>query len=129
LCKDCHHQFLAESNYSQEGRKSETLKKVTRALVRGTGIRDIRAIFLVSFAVIYKILNGLKYSYVPKKKYYHILEIDEFWTYVAKKTNKIWLIYAYDRETGEIVAHVWGEKGSQDGEKAAKKDSKARHQL
>jgi IS1 family transposase len=32
------------------------------------------------------------------------LEIDEFWTYVGKKANKLWLIYAYHRDTGEIVA-------------------------
>jgi IS1 family transposase len=25
-----------------------------------------------------------------------------------KKKNKVWLSYAYHRESGEIVAYVWG---------------------
>ena len=40
------------------------------------------------------------------------MEVDEFWTYVGKKKNKIWLIYAYHRETGEIVGYVWGKRNS-----------------
>ncbi|MDR2150511.1 MAG: hypothetical protein LBO67_06800 [Spirochaetaceae bacterium] len=39
-----------------------------------------------------------------------ILRKTEFWTYVGNKKNKIWLIYAYHRENGEIVAFV-GENG------------------
>ncbi len=26
---------------------------------------------------------------------------------VGKKSNKQWLIYAYHRQTGEIIAYVW----------------------
>jgi IS1 family transposase len=46
----------------------------------------------------------------PKQTHYDSLEIDEFWTYVWKKKNKIWLIYAYHRESGEILAFVWGKR-------------------
>jgi hypothetical protein len=46
------------------------------------------------------------------ENHYDCLEIDEFWTYVGKKKNQVWLIYAYHRESGEIVAFVWvGEEG------------------
>jgi IS1 family transposase len=38
------------------------------------------------------------------------LEVDEFWTYVGKKSNKVWLVYAYQRETGDIGAFVWGKR-------------------
>jgi hypothetical protein len=47
----------------------------------------------------------------PKKTRYDCLETDEFWTYVGKKKNKVWLIYACHREIGEIIAYVW-EKGA-----------------
>ena len=30
--------------------------------------------------------------------------------YVGSKKNKIWLIYAYDRSSGEIVVFVWGKR-------------------
>ncbi|MDR2086630.1 MAG: IS1 family transposase, partial [Dysgonamonadaceae bacterium] len=36
--------------------------------------------------------------------------MDEFWTYVGEKKNKVCLIYAYDRECGEIVSFVWGKR-------------------
>ncbi|WP_299065728.1 IS1 family transposase [uncultured Psychrobacter sp.] len=42
-----------------------------------------------------------------KKSYYERLEVDEFWTYVYQKKYKVWLIYAYDRATNEIIAYVW----------------------
>jgi IS1 family transposase len=38
------------------------------------------------------------------------MEVDEFWTYVGSKSTKVWLIYAYDRESGEIVSFVWGNR-------------------
>jgi transposase-like protein len=121
FCKDCHRQFLGESHYSQQGRKTEVLKEICKAVARGAGIRDIRATFSVCFDTIYRIINSLKYDHVPRKKHYHILEIDEFWTYVGKKSNKVWLIYAYDRETGEMAAHVWGKRDLKTAVKLRKK--------
>ncbi|KAA6304899.1 hypothetical protein EZS27_043449, partial [termite gut metagenome] len=44
------------------------------------------------------------------KSYYPCLEVDEFWTYVENKSKKYWLIYAYERQSGEIVAYVWGKQ-------------------
>ena len=50
------------------------------------------------------------YKIAPKQSYYERLEVDEFWTYVYRKKRKVWLIYAYDRPTNEIVAYVWGKR-------------------
>ena len=60
----------------------------------------------VSIRKVLTVLAKSDYSIVPKKKHYNNIEVDEFWTYVQKKENKQWLIYAYDRETGEIIAYV-----------------------
>jgi IS1 family transposase len=49
------------------------------------------------------------------------LEGDELWTYVGKKSSKVWLIYAYHRETGEIVAFVWGKRDLKTARKLKKK--------
>ena len=38
------------------------------------------------------------------------LEVDELWTFVGSKKNKVWLIYAYDRGGGEIVAYARGKR-------------------
>jgi hypothetical protein len=79
-------------------------------VVRGCGVRDISAILCISITKVLKILKSLKYKIKPKKDHYDVLEIDEFWTYVGKKSNKIWLIYAYHRVSWEIVAYVWGKR-------------------
>jgi IS1 family transposase len=45
------------------------------------------------------------------------MEIDEFWTYVEEKKNKIWLIYAYHRESGGIVGVCMEKAGLENCEK------------
>ena len=89
--------------------------------VRGSCIRDISFVLLISIKKVLNILTPSKYSFTAKKKHYDRLEIDEFWTYVGKKTNKLWLIYAYHRDSGEIVAYVWGKRDLKTAEKLRKR--------
>jgi len=79
-------------------------------LVRGLGIRDIAEIEQISIKKVLSCLINSENLFKPKQKHYDALEVDEFWTYVGKKKNKIWLIYAYHRKSGEIVAWVWGKR-------------------
>jgi hypothetical protein len=72
-------------------------------LVRRGGIRDIGIILKISIGTVLKVLKSTKYRIKPKQSHYDCLETDEFWTYVGKKKNKIWFIYAHHRSTGEIV--------------------------
>jgi IS1 family transposase len=81
-----------------------TLVKIM--LVRGIGIRDISAVLRISITKVLKVLKSTNYSINPKLSHYDCLEVDEFWTYAGKKKNKVWLIYAYYRESGEIKAYV-----------------------
>jgi IS1 family transposase len=79
-------------------------------LVRGMGIGDISAVLKMSITRVLKALKSSAYRIKPKKTHYDRLEIDEFWTYVGEKKNKVWLIYAYHRESGEMVAYVGGKR-------------------
>ena len=90
-------------------------------LVRGVGVRDISVIENVSTRKVLTVLAKSDYSITPKKEHYKSIEADEFWMYVQKKNNKQWLIYAYDRETGEIIAYVWGKRDLRTAEKLRKK--------
>lgn len=36
-------------------------------------------------------------------------ELDEMWSYVAKKENQRWLWHAIDHQSGDILAYVFGE--------------------
>jgi IS1 family transposase len=83
--------------------------------VRGVGIRDMGIILHISITTVSNVLKSTKYKIQPKQTHYDCLEIDEFWRYVEKKKNKVGLIYAYHRETGEIVTlnrrfAVWGKR-------------------
>jgi hypothetical protein len=92
-------------------------------LVRGVGIRDIGIILEISITTVLKVLKSTKYQIKPKQTHYDCLETDKFWTYVGEKKNKVWLIYAYHRESGEIAAFVcMGETGSGNGAKAEEED-------
>ena len=39
--------------------------------------------------------------------------------FIGNKKNKVWLIYAYHRATGEIVSYVWGKRDRKNGKKIA----------
>ena len=110
LCKDCGRQFIGDHALNYKGCHSKLYKRIEKMLVRGVGIRDIAEIEGISTTKVLSVLTKSKHVITPKHSYYACLEIDEFWTYVEKKSNKIWLIYAYDRESGEIVGFVWGKR-------------------
>lgn len=109
-CKDCHRQFVHESELTYKGCQSFIDDKIRLMLVRGCSVADIVVIEQVSK---YKVLNVLVHSnhqIKPKQRYYRQLQVDEFWTYVSNKKNKVWLVYAYAPDTGEIVAFTWGKR-------------------
>ena len=85
-------------------------------LVRGIGVRDISVILKVSIGKVLKTLKSTNYRIKPAKTHYDRLEIDEFWTYAGRKTNKFWLIYAYHRGTGESGVCM-GQTGLKNSEK------------
>jgi IS1 family transposase len=41
--------------------------------------------------------------------------------YVGEKKHKVWLIYAYRRESGEIVGYVWGKRDLKTARKLRKR--------
>ena len=40
-------------------------------------------------------------------------ELDEMWSYVGKKTNPRWLWHAIDRQSGQVLAYVFGRRTDQ----------------
>jgi IS1 family transposase/transposase-like protein len=117
LCKSCLRQFIGDHALSYKGCHSCQSQKVLLMLVRGVGIIDISVIESISIKKVLSILVNSNRIITPKQQHYDSLEVDEFWTYVGKKKNKVWLIYAYHRETGEIVAHVWGKRDAKTAKK------------
>jgi hypothetical protein len=101
LCKACGRQFIGDYALNCH---SWLTQKLLMLLVRGIGIRDIAEIERISIKKGLSVLVHSRQLIRPKQAYYDCLEVDEIWTYVGKKSNKVWLIYAYHSETGGIVA-------------------------
>ena len=81
-----------------------------RMLVRGCGIRAISDILNISLSKVLKTLERQQVALQPKHSFCDKLEVNEFRTYVGKKSHKHWLLYAYHRESGDIVAWVFGKR-------------------
>ena len=109
-CKDCKRQFIGDHALTYNGCHSKIEDLIRLMTVRGCGIRGIAIITSVSIGKVLSTIGLSVYKIVPKKGYYEHLEVDEFWTYVYRKKRKVWLIYAYDRATNEIVAYIWGKR-------------------
>jgi len=121
LCKTCGRQFIGDHALKYKGWHSELIHKILLMLVRGVGIRDIAAIERISIKKVLSTLVGSNHILKPKQTHYDSLEVDEFWTYVGNKKNRKWLIYAYHRATGEIVAFVWGKRNLKTAKKLRNK--------
>ena len=121
FCKNCSRQFIGDHALSYKGCHSELIHKILLMLVRGLGIRDVSEIERISVKKVLSVLVNSNHILKPKQSHYDSLEVDEFWTYVGNKKNKLWLIYAYHRVTGEIVAFVWGKRNAKTAKELRKK--------
>jgi transposase-like protein len=106
LCKNCGRQFTGDHVLDYKGCHSSIIKRILLMMVRDIGIRDISVIEGISITKVLSVLAKSCYSIKPKCSHYASLEVTEFWTSVGEKKNEVWLIYAYDRESGEIVSFV-----------------------
>ena len=67
LCKDCKKQFIADNERKYKGTVTGIVDTIKRALVRGCGVRDVAAIFLVSINKVLKTLIESHYNLTPQK--------------------------------------------------------------
>ncbi|TMS55150.1 IS1 family transposase, partial [Acinetobacter lwoffii] len=102
--------FIGDHALSYQGCNSGITGKILHLMVRGSGVRDIAEVERISIGKVLRTLSESIYQIQPKQSHYECLEVDELWTFVGNKKNKQWLIYAYHRESGEIVAYVWGKR-------------------
>jgi IS1 family transposase/transposase-like protein len=121
LCKNCGRQFTGDHALDYKGCHSSMIKRILSMMVRGIGVRDISVIEGISIVKVLSVSVKSCYVIKPKRQHYTSPEVDEFWTYVGEKKNKVWLIYACDRKSGEIVSFVWGKRDLKTARKLRKK--------
>ena len=120
-CKNCGKRFISDHQKIYRGGLSRIPAVVKIMTVRGNGVRDIRAILNISPGKVLQALGSACHQIKPKKNQYDRLETDGFWTYEGRKTNKVWLIYAYHRESGGTVAYVRGKRDLKTAKKLRKR--------
>ena len=110
LCRQCGKQF--QYAYAKKGSNPAIKQLIVRMLIRNVGIRDSAWILGVSLGCVLACLKSFSFilQWKPRLKAYKTVQIDEFWTYVGRKKNKLWLIYAYSPDSDEILAIQWGKR-------------------
>jgi insertion element IS1 protein InsB len=77
----------------------------------GCGIRSIARLLNISAVTVLKriqcIADGIKKPMIPTGRIY---EVNELKTYVKKKTNDYWVIYAIDKESRQVVDFKAGKR-------------------
>lgn len=121
LCKTCKRQFIGDHNLTYKGWASYIAAKILLLLARNAGIRDIAEIENISIKKVLSVLINFNREIKPKQLFYNSLQVDELWTFVGKKRNKKWLIYAYSPETKEVVTWVWGGRNKKTAQKLREK--------
>ena len=121
FCKSCGKQFILDCDRSYLGTRLGIVSKIKRMLSRGCSITDISEIEQISLGKVLSVVKSLNYDIHPQQTHYETLEVDELWSYVKNKKNKKWIIYAYHRQTGEIVAWVHGKRDARTANKLRKK--------
>ena len=96
--KTCYH------GYSYKAYHPQTNSQITVLLKEGCGIRSISRIMDISaVTVIRRILYMASVIKKPPIAVGKTYEADELKTYLCKKSNEQWVIYAIDRESRKVV--------------------------
>jgi len=112
LCKKCKKQFQRE--YVYWGCYKHVKLMVISLLVNGCGVRAIARVLKISTGCVLRTLvkAGELVNIRPRKNHYHKVQVDELYSFVGSKSKKVWIIYAYDVESKEILAMTAGKRSS-----------------
>jgi IS1 family transposase/DNA-directed RNA polymerase subunit RPC12/RpoP len=110
LCKQCGKQF--QKDYLYWGADKRVKDKVLPMLLRGSGVRDCAVVLGISVNCVLRQLvkEAGQVLIKPKQSRYHKVQIDELWSYVWRKEKKVWLLYAYCADSGEILGFTMGKR-------------------
>ena len=110
-CHPCGKQF--QFSYAYKGADPRIKRQVRSMSLNSSGIRDIHRVLGVSIVCILSILRLWFKKLEPPtvEGNYKSVQIDEMWTFVnQRKDGKRWLWYAYDKESGQILAFHIGKR-------------------
>ena len=110
-CHPCGKQF--QFAYKYKGADPRIKRQVRAMTLNGSGIRDIQRVLGLSIVGILMILRlWFKTLAEPMVEgHFKSVQIDEMWTFVKhRKAGKRWFWYAFDADSGQILAFHIGKR-------------------
>lgn len=108
-CKNCGKRFI--ENYTYMAYKSDVDKNIIQFTKDGLGIRSTARILKISTTTLLKrivsIAKTINLPIISKGKTY---EVDEMCTYIRHKRNFIWLVYALEKYSKNVVSLNLGKR-------------------
>ncbi len=122
--KCSHKTFYAE--YTYNGCKPDVKQNIIKWPVDGAGIRAISHELSISTDTVIAELKKNLIDFVNKEYFASHdsikirIEMDEMWSYYHDKKHQIWLWWAIDHDTGEVVAYWFGTREHENLDKLIK---------
>ncbi len=109
-CQECGRQFI--TNYTYRGCLSLLRDLVVPMTMTSSGIRDIARVLSMSTQTVMKTIRERAARVAEPRVPPRIkdLEIDEFWSFIKKKSEQCWCWYGLNRATTRIAAYVLGRR-------------------
>ena len=113
-CKTCGRQFVESPSVPRIS--DEKIALIERLLLERVSLRGICRVMGVSVKWLMKYIKQkysniqLKIKVLPKNKGKLTVQIDELWSFVSKKGNKLWVWIAIDAKTREIIGLYMGDR-------------------
>lgn len=109
FCKNCNKRFL--DFYSYKAYHPKLNEKIIQLTKEGLGIRSTARILKISTTTLLKkiiiIAKNIRQPNISKGKTY---EVDELRFFIRNKSNAMWLVYAIDKKTKEVISFYIGKR-------------------
>ena len=106
-CKCCKRKQQHE--YLYHACESEINHKIKKYIKTSSGIRDIASLCRISTTTLMKRILEISYKITPPNITANMVyEVDEMKTYVGRKQDHIWLVYALSREDKSVACFSVG---------------------
>lgn len=111
ICKSCNTRFIDYYYYNAYGKNTNT--NIIQLTKEGMGIRSIARILKISVTTLLKRLIEIAHRInQPNIRLHQSYELDKMRFFIRKKTNPMWLVYAINKVTKQIVAFFIGKRNN-----------------
>lgn len=108
-CNSCNYRF--QDNYSYKAYHKSTNCQIAKLIKEGVGIRGIARLLAISTTTVLKrIVSISKALPKPRISFGKTYEVDEIRTFVKHKKCLIWIVYALQKDTKQVVDFAVGKR-------------------